>query len=254
MPAVLVIHWDPAEAGALCERVRREGFDASVYPCRGDRDFRKIAEAPPDVILIDLMQRPSYGRTMGALLRERKSTRMIPLVFVEGDPEKAGRVRELLPDAVFTGLLRIGPAVRRAIRRAPVEPVIPDSSGISIFQKLRIREGSVIALLHAPAGFEAKLAPLPEGARLQTGIGDADVVLAFAKSAAALGRELPSLSPEIRKGRTLWLVWPKKSGTAAGNLTMPGIREMCREVGLIDYKVCAVDEVWSGIAVGRKKA
>jgi hypothetical protein len=254
MPQILVIHWDPVEAGSLCDRIRREGFEASPYPCRGDKGFRGIAENPPAAIVIDLMSMPSYGRTMGALLRERKSTRMIPLVFIQGDPEKTGRVRELLPDAVFADLLRIGPALSRAIRQAPVEPVVPDGSGTPLLEKLKIREGAVIGLLHAPEGFETRLAPLPEGARLQTGTQDADVILAFVKSAAALGRELPMLARGMGKAKvTLWLLWPKKSGGVASNLTMPRIREMCREVGLIDYKVCAVDETWSGMAVGRKR-
>ena len=150
-------------------------------------------------------------------------------------------------------MLRIGPALRRAIRRPPLEPVLPDSSRIPLLQKLRIREGTVIALLDAPEGFETRLTPLPEGARLQTRIQDADVILVFIRSAARLGRELPALTREMRKGRTLWLVWPKKSGALAGNLTMPKIREMCLEVGLIDYKVCAVDDVWSGMAVGPRR-
>src|SRR5580704_11802169 len=111
MSRVLVIHWDPVEAGSLCDRVRRDGFEASSYPCRGAEGFRSISENPPDAIVIDLMRMPSYGRTMGALLRERKSTRMIPLVFIAGDPEKTERVRELLPDATFADLLRLGPAV-----------------------------------------------------------------------------------------------------------------------------------------------
>lgn len=253
MPRILVIHWDPVEAGPLCDRIRREGFEASSYPCRGDGGFRSISESPPEAIVIDLMRMPSYGRAMGALLRERKSTRTIPLVFIAGDPEKTERVRELLPDAIFTDLLRVGPAVRRVIRQAPVEPVVPDGARIPLLRKLRIREGAVIALLHAPEGFEARLAPLPEGARLQTGTQDADVILAFVKSAAALGRELPSLAREMRKSRTLWLVWPKKSGGLPGNLTMPKIRQMCVDVGLIDYKVCAVDETWSGMAVAPRR-
>jgi hypothetical protein len=259
MPRILVIHWDPLEAGSLCGRIRIEGFEASPYPCRGAEGFRSISENPPDAIVIDLMRMPSYGRTMGALLRERKSTRMIPLVFVAGDPEKTERVRELLPDAVIADLLRIGPAVRRAIRQAPAEPVVPDGSGIPLLTKLRIREGAVIALLHAPEGIEARLAPLPEGARLQTALQGADVILAFVKSAAALGLELPSLAREMRRetGKdacpTLWLVWPKKSGGLAGNLTMPRIREMCQDVGLTDYKVCAVDAMWSAMAVAPRR-
>ena len=238
----------------MCDRIRREGFEASPYPCRGAGGFRSITETPPAAIVIDLMSMPSYGRTMGALLRERKSTRMIPLVFIQGDPEKTERVRELLPDAIFADLLRIGPALSRAISQAPAEPVVPDGSGTPLVQKLKIREGAVIALLHAPEGFETRLAPLPEGVRLQTGTQGADVILALVKSATALGRELPMLARAMGKEKvTLWLFWPKKSGGLASNLTMPRIREMCRDVGLIDYKVCAVDETWSGMAVAPRR-
>ena len=257
MPHVLVIHWDPIEAGALCDRMRREGFDASPYPGRGAGGFRRIPESPPDVIVIDLMRVPSYGRAMGALLRERKPTRTIPLVFIAGDPEKTRPVKELLPDAVFTDLLRVGAAVRRAMGRGPRQRLAPQGPGTPLLRKLRIGEGTVIALLHAPAGFEAKLAPLPEGARMETGMEGAGVILMFVKSAAALGRELPSLARaltrETRQGRTLWLVWPKKTSGLAGELTMPKIREMCVNVGLIDYKVCAVDETWSGMAVAPRR-
>ena len=210
-----------------------------------------MAGNPPAAIVIDLVSMPSYGRVMGALLRERKSTRMIPLVFVEGDPEKARRTREMLPDAVFTGLLKIGPALRRAIQEPPQEPVAPVPSGVTLLQKLRIREGSVVGLLHAPRGFETKLDPLPDGARVQSSIQKADVILVFVKSAAGLGRELPALARECRKGLAMWVVWPKKTSSMASGLTMPLIREMCRQVGLIDYRICAVDETWSAMAVSR---
>jgi len=78
--------------------------------------------------------------------------------------------------------------------------------------------------------------------------GEADVILAFVKSTAALGRELPTLATIMRKGRTLWIVWPKKTSALAGDLTEPAVREMGLAAGLVDYKVCAVDETWSGLA------
>src|ERR1017187_810963 len=109
MPRVLVIHYDLAEAPMLAERIRREDFVAEVYPCVGVGGFRQIRETPPDAIVIDLSRMPSYGRAIGALLREQKSTRRIPLVFIAGDPAKTRLVRELLPDAVITSVLRIGP-------------------------------------------------------------------------------------------------------------------------------------------------
>src|SRR6266567_1523732 len=161
MPRVLVIHYDAAEAPLLADRIRREDFDA-VFAGRGAAVFRSIRAAPPDAIVIDLTRMPSYGRAMGALLREQKSTRRIPLVFIEGDPAKTPLVRALLPDAVISSVLRIGPALRKAIREAPEEPAAPDPSRLPLAGKLRIREGSAVALLHPPESFLDKLGPLPK--------------------------------------------------------------------------------------------
>ena len=70
-------------------------------------------------------------------------------------------------------------------------------SGTPLPRKLRIREGSVVALVHAPEGFEANLAPLPQSARVERRMAGANLILAFVKSAAALARELPALACEI---------------------------------------------------------
>jgi len=249
MARVLVIHNDAAEAPILAGRIRREDFDAEVYSARGAAGFRAIRAAPPDAIVIDLTRMPSYGRAMGALLREQKSTRGIPLVFIAGEPAKTRLVRELLPDAVITTVLRIGPALRKAIRQAPAEPVAPNPSRLPLMGKLGIREGSAVALLHPPEGFLEKLGPLPKDARFERRTVDAGIVLLFVRSAAALGRELPSLARDMRRGQTLWIVWPKKSSRVSSDLTMPKIVEMCSGVRLSGYKPCSVDETWSGLAV-----
>jgi CheY-like chemotaxis protein len=261
---VLVIHWNAAEAAARAERLRGEGLEASCFTDQRDgAGFRALRENPPNAVVIDLARIPSHGQAVGIALREQKATRTVPLVFIEGDPEKTARVRGLLPDAVFTTWPRIGAALRRALRGAAAPkdtpPVVPGTfagySGTPLPRKLRIREGSVVALVHAPEGFEAKLAPLPEGARVERRLGNADVTLAFVKSVAALGRELPGLAREMQAGRTLWLIWPKKTSPLAGDLGQAKVREMGLEIGLVDYKVCAVDETWSGLAfaVRRKK-
>jgi hypothetical protein len=249
MARVLVIHYDPAEAQTLADRIRREDFDVEVYPCRGFAGFRQIGAAPPDAIVIDLSRMPSYGRAMGALLRERKSTRGIPLVFIAGDPAKTRLVRGVLPDAAFSSVLRIGPALRKAISEAPVEPAAPNPSGVPLAAKLGVGEGSAVALIHPPEGFLEKLGALPKDVHFERHPKDAEIVLLFVKSAAALGRELPSLAREIRRGQTLWVIWPKKSSGVISNLTMGKIVEMCIAVGLSGYKPCAVDETWSGLAV-----
>ncbi|MGA2271866.1 MAG: hypothetical protein ABSH44_25670 [Bryobacteraceae bacterium] len=259
MARILVVHWNPAEAAGRAERLRREGFEASCFTDQRDgAGFRVLRENPPDAVVIDLARQPSHGQAVGIALRGQKATRMVPLAFIEGDPEKTARVRGLLPDAVFTTWPRIGAALRRALNKPPAQPVVPGTfaaySGTPLPKKLRIREGSVVALVHAPGNFESRLAPLPEGARVRNEIGDADVILAFVKSAAALGRELPALARGMREGQTLWLIWPKKTSALAGDLGQPKVREMGLAVGLVDYKVCAVDETWSGLAFAARRA
>jgi CheY-like chemotaxis protein len=263
MARVLLIHWNPAEADARAERLRGEGFETTCFTNQRDgAGFRALRQNPPDAVVIDLARIPSHGQAVGIALREQKATRMVPLLFIEGEPEKTARVRGLLPDAVFTTWPRIGAALRRALRGAAgpkdAPPVVPGTfagySGTPLPRKLRIREGSVVALVHAPEGFEAKLAPMPEGARVERRTDNADVTLAFVKSVAALGRELPALAREMQPGRTLWLIWPKKTSALAGDLGEPKVREMGLAIGLVDYKVCAVDETWSGLAFAVRRA
>ncbi len=117
MARILVIHWNAAEAAARAERLRGEGFETSCFTDQRDgAGFRALRENPPDAVVIDLARLPSHGQAVGIALRAQKATRMVPLVFIEADPEKTARVRGLLPDAVFTTWPRIGAALRRALR------------------------------------------------------------------------------------------------------------------------------------------
>ncbi len=258
MPRVLLIHWNAEEAAERAERLRAKGFETYTFSNQRDGGgFRLLRNDPPDAVIVDLARIPSHGLAVGIAIREQKSTRMVPLLFIEGDPEKTARVRGLLPDATYTAWPRIGAALRRVLREKPQEPVVPGTfagySGTPLSKKLRIRENSVVALLRAPEGFEAKLEPLPDGARIERQSKGADVILAFASSTAALGRDLPGLARMMRAGRTLWLIWPKKTSALACDLGEPQVRKMGLDAGLVDYKVCAVDETWSGLAFAKRK-
>jgi CheY-like chemotaxis protein len=258
MPRVLLIHWNAAEADERADRLRREGFDMETFSGPGGEAFRALADSSPDAILIDLARLPSQGRAVGVAFRQRKATRAAPLVFIEGEIEKTAPARALLPDAVFTTWPKAGAALRRAMRERIAKPAVPDTfagyAGTPLARKLRIREGSVVALLRAPGGFEAKLEPLPEGVRFVKKARDADVILAFLASAAALRRAFAALTAEMREGRTLWIVWPKRTSALAGDLSQPQVREMGLAAGLVDYKICAVDETWSGLAFAVRSA
>ena len=247
MTRVLLIYRDPAEAAERAARLRALGLDAAPYQSLGAQGFRSISQDPPQVILIDLIRQPSYGKTMALLLSERKSLASIPVVFVEGDPEKTQQVRAVLPDAGYAAWAKVPAAIEKAARQGPREGVRVRPPQTPLLRKLGIGVESGVALRGAPASFA-----LP-GARIVPRVNDADVVLLFFRNAAALGRELPGMGGLMRPGRRVWVLWPKKTSGEASDLTMPAIRAMAIAAGLVDYKVCAVDATWSAMMLARKR-
>ncbi len=111
--------------------------------------------------------------------------------------------------------------------------------------KLGIHEGDTVALLGAPVGL---LADLPPGVVVkQHGRGRADVVVGFFVRRAALARRLGSLSRMVFPTGGLWIAWPKKSSGVATDLTDHAVRGEALPLGLVDNKVCAIDETWTGL-------
>ena len=247
MIRVLVVSRDVEDAISRASRLQSRGFEASAYPTTGTRGFRGIRQDPPQVIVIDLIRMPSYGRAMGVLLRQQKQSGLIPLVFVEGDPAKAALVRSTLPDAIYTSWAKLDAAIRKASAaplRTPVVPRLPENP---VVRKLGIVEDSKVAMLHAPIGF------VPPGGVPVKRAEEADVVLSFHQASITLTRDLPAIAGMMRKGRKVWVLWPKKAAGTASDLSMPSIRDMASGVGLVDYKVCSVDATWSGMLLGKRR-
>lgn len=121
-------------------------------------------------------------------------------------------------------------------------------SGTPLPQKLGIKPGARFALVRAPEGFEGTLDPLPEGVRLRTQArGAQDVVLFFATRRNELERRFDGLARAIAPAGGLWIAWPKKTAYVATDLREGLVREVGLSHGLVDNKVCAVDETWSGL-------
>jgi Protein of unknown function (DUF3052) len=121
-------------------------------------------------------------------------------------------------------------------------------SGTPLPRKLGIREGARVALSRPPDGFEAVLGELPDGARLMRRVpASADVVLLFADRRADLERRLPAASAAIRPDGGLWVAWPKRASGVPTDITEDVVREIGVAAGLVDNKVCAIDETWSGL-------
>jgi len=120
-------------------------------------------------------------------------------------------------------------------------------SGTPLATKLGIKEGMTVALIDAPPGLAATLAPAP-GVRLRTSLrGSIDVIVCFARERVALGRRLPALHRALPPHGGLWIAWPKRSSGVATDVTENVLRELILPTGLVDNKVCAIDETWSGL-------
>jgi hypothetical protein len=121
-------------------------------------------------------------------------------------------------------------------------------SGTPLPQKLGIKPGARVALLRAPDGFERSLNPLPDGVRLRTQArGTQDVVLFFATRHAELERRFDALARAIGPAGGLWIAWPKRTAGVATDLREGVVRDIGLAHGLVDNKVCAVDDTWSGL-------
>lgn len=245
-----MIHREPTEAAQIAGRLRDRGIDATAYQSLGPRGFRQIRAEQPELILIDLMRLPSYGKTMGVLLRENQALRHIPLVFLAGDPKKTAEVKRMLPDAAFASWNDLSSAIALAAERPVSMPRAPRQPARSVAQKLGIEANSTLALWNAPKGLSL---PLPKDVRLAGTGKEADVILVWVSNEAALDRTLPLLAKLMSKGRRVWLLWPKRTSGVETTLTMPRVRELATGYNLIDYKVCAVDTTWSAMAIGPRR-
>ena len=87
MPTVRLVHWNAAETADRAEKLRAAGYDVVCDPF-GPADLRSLKDRPPAAVVIDLGRLPAQGRDLGLLIRRQKATRQVPLVFVEGQPQK----------------------------------------------------------------------------------------------------------------------------------------------------------------------
>jgi CheY-like chemotaxis protein len=259
MARVRVVHWKANEAAALLSALRAAGHTLDYGEKLDPEAFRAIRQSPPDAIVIDLSRLPSHGREVAAFLRGHKATRTVPLVFVDGEPVKVEAMRKLLPDAVYTPAARVPSALREALAKPPADPVVPVQmmdryGGRSASQKLGIGKGATAALIDPPRNYATVIGALPAGARLEeTPAEECAVTLWFVSDAAACRAALP----RMRKlaGRTrLWVLWPKLAAGKHSGVTQQFLRESAAAVGLVDYKICSVDETWSAMLFARRKS
>ncbi len=257
MSRVRLIHWNSAETEERAAGLRAAGYDVTCEPVPA-ATLRELRENPPAAVVIDLARLPSQGRDMAVAIRHYKTTRRVPLVFVDGDPAKLARIKELFPDAVYTTWNRIRSSLKRAIAHPPADPVVHRSlmagySGTPLARKLGIKADSVVTLVGAPQGFEKTLGSLPKGVTLRRQArGRCDLIIWFAKSRKELERRVERMSALAGKGG-LWIAWPKKASGLTSDLSQGDVRKVGLAAGLVDYKICAIDATWAGLKFSRRR-
>jgi hypothetical protein len=122
---------------------------------------------------------------------------------------------------------------------------VPGYSETPLAKKLGIATGSRLVVLSAPAGLVIEI-PAAVRVRRRAG-GGADVVLAFFTSTEALERRIEVLGRMIFPSGGLWIAWPKKTSGLATDVNQDVVRRVALPRGLVDNKVCAIDDTWSGL-------
>jgi hypothetical protein len=143
------------------------------------------------------------------------------------------------------------PLAIRAVLRVASRADMPAAgySGTPLPQKLGVKPGHRMMLLGAPDGFEADvLGALPERTRVVRALrGQADVIVSFHRERADLARRMPALRRAMVPAAGLWIAWPKRASKVATDITENVVRSLALANVLVDNKVAALDDTWSGL-------
>jgi hypothetical protein len=121
-------------------------------------------------------------------------------------------------------------------------------SGTPLPDKLGFKPDQRVAFVNAPPDFGGLLGELPAGVRLQTRLsGPVDLVVCFVTSRRLFQQRLPALRRAMAPACMLWIAWPKKSSGVETDMTEDVVRAVALPTGLVDTKVCAIDDTWSGL-------
>lgn len=122
-------------------------------------------------------------------------------------------------------------------------------SGTPLVKKLGFKTGFRAALVNPPKNFQSELDPLPDNVVLFSGTPpkDLDLVVLFTDAKQTLAKEFPRLAKKLVPNGMLWIAWPKKASGVPSDLSENIVRDLGLQAGLVDVKVCAINDIWSGL-------
>jgi len=257
---VVLVHPGPVEeAERRAEQLRGQGYIVAVAGrMSGTAMRRRMDQDRPDAVVIDLSRVPSEGQAVALNLLTYRPTRSVPIIFVDGAPEKVARVRGNVPGALFATNAGLGRALAKALAPGPRASVPAPASvfdpyrGVALPKKLGIKPGWVVALMRPPDGVEDLFGQLPERVTFRVDSrGRRDLSIWFVRSAAELEAGMRRVLVDLGPGG-LWICWPKKSSGVASDLSHDVVQRAGLANGLMDYKICSIDQTWSALRFTRR--
>ena len=256
---IRIIGASPEAGTAWVARLADAGYAIDRERVAGPEELKRLGREPPRAVVIDLDHAPARGRDIALALRQRVATRRIPIVFVASDRAVFARLRALPIETMHAAPEDVVTAVASALSMPPsgTRPAVPPVAGYSgtpLPRKLGIKAGSRVVLVRPPEGFADLLQPLPPDVVLRmSNRGARDITLWFTRSRRELERDAPRMARAAGAGR-LWIIWRKKTSPLAADHTERDVRRVGIAAGLVDFKVCAVDADWSGLAFVRRRS
>ena len=127
-------------------------------------------------------------------------------------------------------------------------------SGTPLATKIGIKTGMEVCMVDAPDTYLTQIEPLPEGVKFVARFsGNTDIVHIFSSRRAGLEKALRAYRSKLKPTGMIWVSWPKKASGLPTEVTEDTIRELALPLGFVDVKVCAVDEIWSGLKLVIRK-
>ncbi|HVP16600.1 MAG TPA: hypothetical protein VMT42_04465 [candidate division Zixibacteria bacterium] len=258
MTRILLIHWNATEAKQKKSILESVGYEVEYEPF-APKALKELRNNPPAAVVIDLSRLPSQGRDIAINMRHAKATRHIPIIFVEGDPQKVNQIKTHAPDAFYTDYNQVHTVLRQAIANPPKVMVIPKSvfepyKYTPLAKKLGIKRNTTLALINPPNDFKKTLGTLPQGVTVQKQpFSQSDLIILFAETQEDLQNRLPKISIKLELNGKLWIAWRKKGSETATDVTQASVRKTGLALGLVDYKVCSIDTTWTGLLFAQRK-
>jgi hypothetical protein len=259
LPRIRFFHWNAASSDEKALLLKLAGYEVVDSPFKEPETVKALRQDPPKALVIDLSRQPSSGRDVGILMRSHPSTRLVPLLFMDGSGPIVESLKQLLSDAIFTDWDSISKMLQEAVLNPPKSVIVPDSvfapyRDVPLAKKLGISPDSRVLLLFAPTGIEKTLKDIPPGTILTCEtVPLPSLTLAFFKSTEELESSVGSLISFAEKGG-LWILNPKKKPGQASGLTQNDVRRIGLSAGMVDFKVCSFDDTWTGLRFTRKGA